>query len=290
MRLSFSYLMIPVLFCCACSANRAEKQAMAEKEYAATADSTTFSDDMSRITSASRKRVKSADVRCRVASVFAAASTLEQLVTRSGGVVEESNMQNESVEQYRLPYSADSVKRVQLYTPVANLTLRVPVDSLDMVVRALTSTAVYIDHRVVKDQDMTLKYLANAMKNEQQEHSAAKAAVPSPKGNTLDIAEYNDQRGEQAVDRRISNLTILDDVAYSTFTVQLFQPEVADVQIVVNPAKMSRAGFGTELAVALRDGADIFRNILLFFVELWPFLLIGAAGWIGYRKLLLRKS
>ncbi|TWF39788.1 uncharacterized protein DUF4349 [Chitinophaga polysaccharea] len=288
MRLSFSYLMIPVLFCCACSANRAEKQAMAT--YAATADSTTFSNDMSRITSTSRKRVKSADVRCRVASVFASTSALEQLVTRSGGVVEESNLQNESVEQYRLPYSADSVKRVQLYTPVANLTLRVPVDSLDMVVRALTSTAVYIDHRVVKDQDMTLKYLANAMKNEQQENSAGKAVAPSKKGNTLDIAEYNDQRGEQAVDRRISNLTILDDVAYSTFTVQLFQPEVADVQIVVNPAKMSRAGFGTELAGALRGGADIFRNILLFFVELWPFLLIGAAGWIGYRKLLLRKG
>jgi hypothetical protein len=79
-------------------------------------------------------------------------------------------------------------------------------------------------------------------------------------------------------------MAILDDVNYATFSVQLFQPQLADVQVIVNPDRVIRAGFGTELLTALRNGADIFKNVLLFFLQLWPFLLLTAAGWFGYKK------
>lgn len=250
------------------------------RDYAATADSTSFSNDISNLASASRKRVKSADVRCRVPDVFAATSRLEQLVVRSGGIVVESNLQNESLSHYQLPYTADSVKNVQLYTPVASLTLKVPVEQLDTVVQELTAMAAFIDHRIVKDQDMTLQYLSNALKNEAREQQV----VPSKKGTQLDVAAYQDRKADAAVDRRMNNLAILENVAYSTFTVQLFQPQIADIQLLVNPAQLSRAGFGTEMMVAVRSGAETLRNILLFLVQLWPFLLIFAGIWMGYRK------
>lgn len=288
MRFPFYYLGIPLLALCACQSTVSKEM----RDYAATADSTSFSNDLTKINSASRKRVKTADVRCRVNNVFAATSGMEQLVTRLGGIVVESNLQNESVRQFSLPYTADSVKRVQLYTPIADLTLKVPVEHLDSVVYALTSNAVYIDHRVVKDQDMTLKYLANALKKEQHEQQEEKQAkvTPAKNGTTLDVVQYKDQKAETMIDRQMDNLQINDDVAYSTFTVQLFQSQITDEQIVINPEQLTRAGFGTELLTALRNGADIFRNILLFFIQLWPFLLVGVLGWIGYRKLLLRKS
>lgn len=288
MRFPFYYLGIPLLALCACQSSVSKEM----RDYAATADSTSFSNDITKLNSASRKRVKTADVRCRVNNVFAATSGMEQLVTRLGGIVVESSLQNESVQHFNLPYTADSVKRVQLYTPVADLTLKVPVEHLDSVVYALTSNAAYIDHRVVKDQDMTLKYLANALKKEQQELQEEKQAkvTPAKNGTTLDVVQYKDQKTETMIDRQMDNLQINDDVAYSTFTVQLFQSQITDEQIVINPEQLTRAGFGTELLTALRNGADIFRNILLFFIQLWPFLLAAALGWIGYRKLLLRKS
>lgn len=287
MRLSLYYLGIPLLALCACQGGMNKEM----RDYAATADSTSFSNDITKLNSASRKRVKSADVRCRVSDVFQATSRMEQLVTRLGGIVVESNLQNESVQHFSVPYSTDSVKSVQLYTPTANLTLKVPVEHLDSVVYSLTATAGFIDHRVVKDQDMTLKYLANALKNERQETQEAQLSkvTPAKKGTTLDVVEYKDQKAAAAIDRQMDNLVILDDVAYSTFTVQLFQPQVTDEQVVINPDRVIRAGFGTELLVALRNGAEIFRNILLFFIQLWPFLLAGALGWLAYRKLLLRK-
>ncbi|WP_222597255.1 DUF4349 domain-containing protein [Chitinophaga pinensis] len=73
-------------------------------------------------------------------------------------------MQNESVVIKDVPYSADSLKRIELYTPVANLTLRVPTASLDSVVHTLTAMATFIDYRTLKDEDKTLTYLSNAMK------------------------------------------------------------------------------------------------------------------------------
>ena len=292
MRPSLYYLMIPILGICACSSKNASM-----KEYAATADSTTFANDISDLASASRKRVKSADIRCHVPSVFAATSKLEHLVTGVGGIVVESTLQNEAVQQYELPYTSDSVKAVQLYTPTANLTLKVPVAYLDSVDQSLTGMSDYIQHRVIKDQDMTLKYLSNALKNEHQEQQAAKAEkaagekiVPAKNGTTLDVVQYKDDKEETVIDRRINNLAILDDVAYSTVTVQLYQPQVADIKVIQNPAQLSRAGFGTELLTAIRSGAEVLRNIFLFFVQIWPFLLASVLGWIGYKKLILRRS
>jgi hypothetical protein len=293
MRPSLYYLLIPVLGMCACSSKNMSSE---ERAYAATADSTSFSNDISNINSPSRKRVKSADTRCRVPSVFTATSKLEHLVTSLGGVVVESTLQNEAVQQYQLPYSSDSIKTIQLYTPTANLTLRVPVEHLDSVDQSLTAIASFIEHRVIKDEDLTLKYLANSLKNEQQEEKAVKEEkaaqkiVPEKNGKTLDVVEYKDQKEEAVIDRRINNLTILDNVAYSTLTVQLYQPQVTDVQIVLNPAQISHAGFGTELLTAVKSGAEVLRNILLFFVQIWPFLIAAVLGWIGYRKLILRRS
>ncbi|MBO9728797.1 MAG: DUF4349 domain-containing protein [Chitinophaga sp.] len=311
MRPSLYYLLIPVLGFCACSSHLSKE----EQAMVATADSTSFSNDITSINSPSRKRVKSADTRCRVPSVFKATAQLEHLVTSLGGVVVESSLSNESVQQYQLPYSSDSIKRMLIYTPTANLTLKVPAERLDSVDQSLTAIASYIEHRTIKAEDMTFKYLANALKNEQHEKKAAKEdaaatrrekqgkppvekvvtgdnaiVVAGDNAAALNAATYKDQKDEAVIDRQMSNLAILDDVNYSTLTVQLYQPEVTDVQIVLNPAAVSRAGFGTELLTALKDGTVVLRNIFLFFVQIWPFLIAAVLAWMGYRKLQLRRT
>ncbi|HVI46430.1 MAG TPA: DUF4349 domain-containing protein [Chitinophaga sp.] len=287
MRYAVSYLIVPLLALSACSTNgykhSSSAEATAEQAYAATADSTVFATGISSPGSPSRKRVRSADVRCRVNNVFQAASQLEHAVTAVNGIVAESNLKNENVQQHELPYSSDSLKRIMLYTPTASLTLKVPVEHLDAVVHTLTSIAGFIDYRILRDEDLTLKYLSNSLKNDQL--TPGGNIIPGKKTSTLDIEKYSDQKKENAVDRSIANLEILGDVAYSTFTVQLFQPEVADVQIVLNPDHVARAGFGTEILSAVRSGATLLRNIILLLVQIWPFVIALAIGWFGYRKL-----
>jgi hypothetical protein len=254
-------------------------------EETATADSTTFSNEITKLNSPSRKRVRTADVRCRVNNVFSATSALEHVVTSMDGVIVESTMQNDFGVSKEIPYSADSLKRIQLYSPTANLTLRVPAAKLDSVVESLTAMASFIDYRTLKSQDKTLDYLSNALKNNEQGNVEETAPAPVNKKTPLDVIAYEDRKKENIIDRKIVNMAILDDVNYATFSVQLFQSQIADVQVIVNPDRVTRAGFGTELLNALRNGVDIFKNVLLFFLQLWPFLLLLAGGWFGYKKL-----
>lgn len=282
MRSSLIYWAIPILTLCACQSQQNSKEMSA---YADTADTTSFSTDIAKLTSPSRKRMRTADVRCRVSNVFSATSRMEQIVNSLDGIIVESSLQNESRQSHEFPYTADSIKRVQLYTPTANLTLKVPVAQLDSVVHTLTDMASYIDHRVLKDKDATLHYLSNALRN-QQATANNNAIAPEKKTTTLDIAKYKDQQQDNVIDRKIANLDIQDNVTYATFTVQLFQPELADIQVVANPRQITRAGFGTEILTALRSGTELLRGLIIFFIQLWPLWLILVLGWIGYRKVI----
>lgn len=291
MRVPLYYMAPVVLLTAACSSRpnhyeAADSTTVSVNEVAQAADSTGFSKDITSVNSASRKRVRTADVRCRVGSVFNAVSTLEHVVRGVDGMVSESIMQNESVVIKDIPYSVDSLKRIELYTPAATLTLRVPANSLDSVVHTLTSMATFIDYRTLKDEDKTLAYLSNAMKNNGPVSPVVK---PAAKGTTLDVARYKDEQYETETDRRIANLAILDDVHYATFSVQLFQLQQADVQVIVNPERVTRAQFGTQFLLALRTGLESIGVLFIFLISCWPYLILLALGVLIYRKALRKK-
>ncbi|SDG17296.1 DUF4349 domain-containing protein [Chitinophaga filiformis] len=278
------YLMAPVLLAAACS-SAPSSLSKEEDAYVATADSTGLANDITALNSPSRKRVRTADVRCRVSNVFNSLSVLEHTVIGVNGMIAESTMHNDVAMTQDVPYSADSLKRIQLYTPTANLTLRVPAASLDSVVHTLTSMATFIDYRTLKDEDKTLLYLSNSLKNDAPASAALK---PTPKGTALDVATYQDQRYDEGTDRRIANLAILDDVHYATFSVQLFQPQQADIQVIVNPDKVTRAGFGTRTLTALILGTETLSNLFVFLLSCWPFIIVLVAGWFGYRRMIVK--
>gem|GEM_PF-461189 len=292
MRPLLCYLILPALTLAACQANmeHRDKADQSTSAYEVAADSTQFSNDIAALNSPSRKRIRTADVRCRVNNVFNATSALEHAVLGMNGVIVESSMRNSFGQLSEAPYSADSLKRIQLYSPTAYLTLRVPAAGLDSIVRILTSMSSFIESRTLKEEDKTLDYLSNALKNKDTEEHVNEV-TPGKKNTTLDVAAYQDAKRNLAIDRKIINLGILDDVNYATFSVQLFQSEVADIQVVVDPHKVVRAGFGTELLSATSEGVDIFRNVFIFLLRLWPFWIIGAAGlWLYKRKLATAKS
>ncbi len=280
MRISSIYwVAIPMVTLFACGQARYNE---AKDEIAAAADTTN-------LLSPSRKRIKTADIHCRVQDVTAATIKLERLVTSLDGIVVESVLRNDAQEQHEYSYSADSIKRVQLYTPVSTLTLRVPVTHLDSVFNTITAMAAYIDQRSLRDDDVTLQYLSNELKNEAAVKDE-RETTHTKKDSELEVRQYNDAKKTASIEREIANMAIVEDVAYSTITVQLFQPQVADVQIALNPASVTRAGFGTETATAFRTGVNVTRSIFIFFLQLWPLWIIAILLWFGYKRLLFKRA
>jgi hypothetical protein len=266
--------LLPVLAFFACSQGKYSNMDNSQLSTTqADADTTTFNPASLQ----DRKWVRTADVRCRVKSVFDAVTTLERTVNNMHGMVLESTMQNDWGRTEDVPFSADSLRRVQLYTPIATLTLRVPTAGLDSVVTTLTAMAQFIDHRTLKQTDKSLNYLANELRNQEPETNIQP-------GKKLDIARYQDSKKDEKIDRKIENLAIMDDVHYSTFTVQIFEPQRTDVQIIVNPDRVIRAGFGIEIMNALRNGAIMLREIALFCLTIWPIMIV-----IGILVFIFRK-
>lgn len=276
---SIYWVAIPIVTLFACSDSR---YTAAKDEIAAAADTTN-------LLSPSRKRIQTADIHCRVQDVAAATTKLEKLVTSLDGIVVESVLRNDAQEQHEYSYSADSIKRVQLYTPVSTLTLKVPVAHLDSVLNIITAMAGYIDQRTLRDDDVTLQYLSNQLQNEAAIKDE-RETKHTKKDSELEIRQYNDEKKSAFIEREIANMAIVEDVAYSTITVQLFQPQVADVLITLNPASYSRAGFGTETATAFRTGVNVIRSIFIFFLQLWPLWIIAILLWFGYKRLLFKRA
>jgi hypothetical protein len=96
--------------------------------------------------------------------------------------------------------------------------------------------------------------------------------------------EYLTQKHENTVDRRITNLELLDEANYATIKVEFFQPERINCQVVINADYFSKPSFGVQFMLALNNGWQLLREIFIGLLSIWP-LLFGAAGIIlFYRK------
>jgi hypothetical protein len=250
----------------------------------AAADSTTLGSDITDINSPSRKMVRTADITCRVDDVYDVTSRLENTVRALHGIVAESRMENRTDETKTLNYKPDSLKQVRTYTTTAYLTLRVPQEYLDSVMKLIPSMATFIEHRTLKQDDNTLQYLSNALKNE-----ALKPTIADTPLKTEQAIVYNDNKKEQIVDRKINNLQLLDDANYATISVDLFQPQKVDALTIADPASATVLPFGKRLGLALIGGWNGCREVLLTLLQIWPlWLLVLLLGW-GYKQARKRK-
>lgn len=262
-----------LLFTAAC------QHAPNENEYLASADSTELAHNPAALTSASRKIVKQADLRCRVKNIMETVSGIEQTVKSIGGMVSVSEMQNLPVRQNTLRYKADSLKEVFVYRPTAILKLRIPVAHLDTMLQTLPALVDFIEYRNIRQDDMTLAYLSNALKNE----SGAEIVRLSPAQDTLTY-EAIATGTETIIDRKIENLQILDDVHYTRLSIALTQPDQLYTAIVPDPMYAASEPFFKKLGNNLAKGWHIILDIVAAFATLWPFaVLAGAIWWIVYR-------
>lgn len=254
------------------------------KELLATADSTSFASDIADINSASRKVIRTADFRCRVNDVFTASTSLENTVKSVGGIIEESRMNNENGYTQSLYHTPDSLKQVHTYTTTSHLTLRVPAASLDSVVKAIPELATFIEYRNLAQEDVTLKYLSNSLKNEPSGRTQKALDVAQKTEDVIAADDYLTQKHANTVDRQINNLAMLDKANYATIKVEFFQPERINTQVVINPDFYAKPSFGVQFLLALNNGWQLLRDIFIAFLSIWPLLILAIVGWVLYRN------
>lgn len=271
------------------SCNGGETGRKAMENYLASADTIAMSEaGLANLASDERYVIRKADVRCRVADVQDAVAQLENFVAMAGGFVQESHTSNRIVRSKAAAYRNDSVKTAQVYQPTADMVIRVPFYALDTLADEINRIASFIDHRNMTREDVTLSFISNVLKNEQPGTANTAPAKPAT-AREVTANQYADNKHERHVDRRIANLSMLEDSRYATLKLQLYQPEQVVLFITQDADKMVAAGFGEKIVKSLGYGMDIVKGLILILVTVWPLWILAAIVIIIFRKR-LRKT
>ncbi|MEP6930284.1 MAG: DUF4349 domain-containing protein [Flavobacterium sp.] len=285
-----SMVVIALLFSCKKSDGSVGEQT--GDSVANTADTTAVSSSAAVEKKDSKQKfIRTADLKFKVRNVAKSTYTIENAVQKFGGFVTYTNLQSNIQEQIKTKVSQDSTLETTKYTVENNVTIRVPNTQLDTVIKTIAKQIDFLDFRVIKADDVSLKLLSNQLS---QKRSAAtekrvEKAIDTKGKKINDIMEAENALANQkeAKDNSIiDHLSMQDQINFSTITLQLYQNETIRQEITASEkdSREYKPNLGIQIIDSLKSGWYILEAIFVFLLNLWPFILLGAGGFFLYRK------
>lgn len=240
-----------------------------------------------------RKFVRTADVKFKVKNVAKSTYAIEDATTKFGGFVTYTNLQSNIHSENRTKVSQDSTLVTTKYKVDNNITIRIPNTKMDTVIKTIAKQIHFLDFRIIKADDVSLQMLSNelAQKRSNSSEKRLENAIDS-KGKKLNqivkAEETLDAKKEQNDASKLQNLSLQDQVNFSTLTLNIYQDESIKQEMVSNEKSINayRPNIGLQIWDSIKTGWFMLENIISFLVVLWPFILIGIFGFLGYKRFL----
>ncbi|MCX6210171.1 MAG: DUF4349 domain-containing protein, partial [Bacteroidetes bacterium] len=174
------------------------------------------------------KFIRTADLKFKVKSVIASTYDIEAITSRLGGFVTYTNLQSTVDNVSNTAINADSTLETTYYTVSNSITLRVPNTKLDTTLKEISKNIDYLDYRIIKADDVALQLLSNNLTQKRSaKYEQRLANAIDNRGKKLKettVAEdvlLNKQ--EQADNAKVSNLSLNDQLNFSTITLAIYQ-------------------------------------------------------------------
>lgn len=242
------------------------------------------------------KFIRTADIKFKVKNVAKSTYAIENATVKFGGFVTYTNLQSTVHDEIQTKISQDSTLQTTKYSVINDITIRVPNTQLDTVIKTIAKQIDFLDYRVIKADDVSLKLLSNQLaQNRSVENNKRIENAIDTKGKKInDVMEAENTlaaQKEQNDSSKIEKLSLNDQINFSTITLQLYQNQSLKQEVV--PSKDNntyKPNIGIEIIDALKSGWYILQGIIVFFINLWPFILIGTGGFFLYRKYVKNQS
>ncbi|HMK04068.1 MAG TPA: DUF4349 domain-containing protein [Ferruginibacter sp.] len=244
-----------------------------------------------------RKFIRTAELRFKVKSVIKATYDIEEITSRQEGFVTYTNLASNINNVVTVPVSEDSSVETTYHTVINDVILRVPNTRLDSTLKEISRSIDYLDYRVIKADDVALQVLSNnlaqkrAAKNETRLTNAIERNGKKL-DQIMDAEEIMSAKHEAADNSTISNLSLADQVAYSTVNLSIYQREIFKKEFIPIDKKVVpyEPGFGRKIIGSLKFGLDMLEELVVFIAKLWWIILFGFTGYLVFRsKLVLMK-
>ncbi|MHC0441032.1 DUF4349 domain-containing protein [Flavobacterium sp. 3-210] len=240
-----------------------------------------------------QKFIRTADIKFKVKNVVKSTYAIENAVQKFGGFVTYTNLQSNIHDQIKTKISLDSTLETTKYSVENNITIRVPNTQLDTVIKSIAKQIDFLDFRVIKADDVSLRMLANQLSQKRNSVTEKRVenAIDSKGKKINDIVEAENtlaNKKEEKDNRIIENLSLQDQVNFSTITLLLYQNETIRQEITASEKDNAayKPNLGIQTIDALKSGWYILESILIFFINLWPVILISIGGFFLYKKYL----
>ncbi|MCX6230107.1 MAG: DUF4349 domain-containing protein [Bacteroidetes bacterium] len=237
------------------------------------------------------KFIRTADLKFKVKSVIASTYDIEAITSRLGGFVTYTNLQSTVDNVSKTAINADSTLETTYYTVSNSITLRVPNTKLDTTLKEISKNIDYLDYRIIKADDVALQLLSNNLTQKRSaKYEQRLANAIDNRGKKLKettVAEdvlLNKQ--EQADNAKVSNLSLNDQINFSTITLAIYQRQTLKRELISNDKNIEayEPGFGSKMLDALKYGWEILASFIIFMIKLWGLILFGLILYILYRK------
>ncbi|HJY13841.1 MAG TPA: DUF4349 domain-containing protein [Flavobacterium sp.] len=282
-------VIIALLFSC----KKADSTSTADiANYESTADSTAVSSSAAVEKKDSKQKfIRTADIKFKVKNVVKSTYAIENAVAKFGGFVTYTNLQSNIHDQIKTKISQDSTLETTKFSVENNITIRVPNTQLDTVIKSIARQIDFLDFRVIKADDVSLKLLANQLSQKRStiNEKRVEKAIDEKGKKINDIMEAENALANQKEandSKTIEHLSMQDQVNFSTVTLQLYQNETIKQEITAGEKDSAyyKPNLGIQIIDSLKNGWYILQAILVFFINLWPFILLSLGGFFLYKR------
>lgn len=238
-----------------------------------------------------RKFIRTADLKFKVKDVIKSTYDIEEITSQQGGFVTYTNLASNIDNVDIKPISADSSIETTYYTVTNSIILRVPNTKLDTTLKEIAKNIDYLDYRIIKAEDVALQILSNNLtqkrsaKNEERLTNAI-----NNRGKKLDETANAEEvllsKEEQLDNAKISNLSLVDQIKFSTINLYIYQRQAIKNEYIANhkDIEVYEPGFGSKMLESLKSGWDMLKTFLVFLINLWTLILLIFVLYIIYKR------
>ena len=175
-----------------------------------------------------RKFIRTADIKFKVNNVSKSTYAIENGISKFGGFVINTDLQTNVINNDEVKISQDSSVVTTKYVVENNITIRVPNAKLDTVIKIIAKQIDFLDHRIIKSDDVSLQILSNELaQNRGNNLEIRLAAAIDKKGKKLnDIVTAEDNLANKKEENdfsQLENLSLNDQINFSTLTLNVYQ-------------------------------------------------------------------
>jgi len=244
-----------------------------------------------------RKFIRTADLKFKVKNVETATNAIEKATSIVGGFVTQTNLQSTILNRMETKISQDSLLETTEYSVENNLTIRVPNSKLDTVISIISKQIDFLDHRVIKADDVSIQLLSNQLAQNRsiKKEKRLEKAIDTKGTKLKSIIDAEDKLGDQVEQndaKKIENLSLEDQVNFSTLTIQIYQRDTFRQELVPNEKSKNayRPALWIEIKDAFVSGWYLIESMLTFIMQLWSIILLLFIGFLFYKKHFKKQS